>query len=138
MEPAELLAAHAVVKQGCEDGAIADALESVFGGRIEQLPRLCIAERQRAFFIAVGHWPLHPVDRIAGDGVALAEIVEEGRQGRELTADAGGREIARLEVLSPGNDMRTGDNEARRIRAGRRRQQIPRRRFCRRAGFWDW
>jgi hypothetical protein len=35
-------------------------------------------------------WPLDAVDRIAGDRVALAEIIE---QGRELVADTGRSEL---------------------------------------------
>jgi hypothetical protein len=60
--------AHAVIEQGGQDGAVARALE-----------RLGIAQRWRAAFIAVGHRPLHAVDGIAGHGVALAEVIEQGR-----------------------------------------------------------
>ena len=49
------------------------------------------------------------VDRIAGDGVVLAEIIEQGREGRELAADAGVGELAFLQVLSPGDDVGAGD-----------------------------
>jgi thiamine monophosphate synthase len=31
----------------------------------------------RAPVIIIGGWPLNPVDRIAGDGVSLAQIVEQ-------------------------------------------------------------
>jgi hypothetical protein len=37
---------------------------------------LRIAQGRRAAFIAVGHGALDAIDRIAGDGVVLAEIVE--------------------------------------------------------------
>ncbi len=39
-QSAELLAAHAVIEEGREDGAIADALDGIFWRRIEQLARL--------------------------------------------------------------------------------------------------
>ena len=119
-QAAQFLAADAVVEQGGENGAIADALEGVFGRRIEQLARLGVAERRRLTFVAIGHRPLDAVDRIAGHGIVLTEIVEQGRERRELAADAGGRQRALLEVLAPGDDMGAGDRRAaRRCRAGR-------------------
>jgi hypothetical protein len=39
----------------------------------------------------------------------LAEIIEQGGEGRELTADTGGSERALLEVLAPGDDVGAGD-----------------------------
>ena len=45
-EPAEFLAADAVIEQGGEDGPIAHALERVVGRRFEQLAGLSIAERR--------------------------------------------------------------------------------------------
>jgi hypothetical protein len=36
------------------------------------------------------------------DSVALAEVIKERGQGRELAADAGARQAARFEVLAPG------------------------------------
>ena len=86
-----------------------DALERVRRRRLQQLARLGVAERRRAAFIAVRHRPLHAVDRIAGDGVALAEVIEQRGQGRELAPDAGGRQLAGLQVLAPGDDMGAGD-----------------------------
>src|SRR6266851_5551342 len=77
-QPAELLAADAVIEQGGEDGAIAHALEGIVGRRIEQLTSLRITEGRRAAFVVVGHWPLDAVDRIAGDGVALAPWLYPG------------------------------------------------------------
>ena len=49
------------------------------------------------------------VDRIAGDGVVLAEIVEQSGERRELAPDAGVSEPAALQVLSPGDDVGAGD-----------------------------
>jgi len=49
------------------------------GRRVEQLAGLGVTECRRAAFVVVGHWPLNPVDRIAGDRVALAEIIEQCR-----------------------------------------------------------
>jgi hypothetical protein len=39
----------------------------------------------------------------------LAEIIEQGGEGRELAADAGGGELALLEVLALGDDVGAGD-----------------------------
>ena len=46
-QPAQLLAAQAVIEQGSQDGAIAFAFERVVWRRFEQLARLRIAERRR-------------------------------------------------------------------------------------------
>ena len=79
------------------------------GRRIEQLAGLGITEGRRAAFVVVGDWPLDAVDRIAGDRVALAEIIEQGRERRELAADAGRGERTGLEVLAPGDDVGASD-----------------------------
>ena len=73
-----------------EDGAIALALDRIFGRRIEQLSGLRVAERRRAAFIAIRHRPLNAVHRITGDRVPLAEVIEQRGQSRELAPDAGG------------------------------------------------
>jgi hypothetical protein len=98
-QPAQFLSADAMIKQG-GDGVVADALKSIFRRGIEQLAHLGIAKGWRRSFIAIRLRPLDPINRIAGHGVMLAEVVE---QGRELAANAGGREGALLEVLAPGD-----------------------------------
>src|SRR6516165_5388335 len=90
LQTAELLTANSVIEQGGQNGAITDTFERVSRRRIEQLARLGIAQRRRRAFIAVCHRPLDAIDRIAGHGIALAEIIEERGQGRELAPDAGG------------------------------------------------
>src|SRR6516162_7789867 len=76
LEATQLFTADAVVKQGRENRTIADALESVRRRRFQQLAGLTIAKRRRAAFVAIGHWPLDAVDRIAGHGVAVAKVIE--------------------------------------------------------------
>jgi len=88
-QAAELLATDAMIEQGGQDGAIADTLEGIVGRRIEQLAGLGIAEGRGAAFIVVGHRALDAVDGVAGDRVALAQIIEQGRQRREFAPDAG-------------------------------------------------
>jgi hypothetical protein len=102
---AELLAAHTVIEQGGKDGAISHALNSVGRRYLQQPTRLRITQGRRAAFIAIGHGALDAVDRIAGDGVIFTEIVEPGREGRELATDAEVSEFALFEVLAPGNDL---------------------------------
>ena len=109
-QPAQLLTAQAVIEQGSQDGAIAFALERVVWRRFEQLARLRIAERRRAAFVSVRERPFHAIDGIAGDGVALAEVIEQRRQRRQLAPDGGGRQRLRqkprLQILAPGDDVR--------------------------------
>ena len=53
--------------------------------------------------------PLDAFDRVVGDGVLLAEILEQRRQRREAMADRGAaRCLAPREVVAPGDDMRPG------------------------------
>ena len=108
-EPAELLAADAVIEQGGENGAVAHALERVGRRRFQQLARLTVAKRRRAAFIAIGHRPLDAVDRVAGDGIALAEVIEQRRQRRELAPDRGGLQFAPFQVAAPVDDMGSGN-----------------------------
>src|SRR5271155_878327 len=84
-------------------------LEGIVGWRIEQFASLGITESRGAAFIVVGHWALDAVDRVAGDRVALAEIIEQGRQRREFAPDARRGEYARLEVLAPGDNVGASD-----------------------------
>ena len=106
-QPAEFLAADAVIEQGGEDGAIAHALERILGRRIEKLAGLSVTQRRRRTFVGIGGWPLDPVDGIAGDGVMLAQVIEQRRECRELAADGGRGQLAGLEMLALGDDVRT-------------------------------
>src|SRR5258708_23191444 len=72
-----------MIEQGGQYRPIADALERVGRRSIEQLAGLNIAERRRAAFVVVGHRPLDAVDRIAGDCVALAQIIQQGAESAE-------------------------------------------------------
>ena len=63
--------------------------------------------------LAIG--PLDAVDRIAGDGVAFAEVIEQRGQRRELAPDGGRRQLAALHVLAPGDDVRPGDGAQLRV-----------------------
>jgi hypothetical protein len=81
LEPAEFFTADAMIKQGGQNGAVAHTFERVGQWRFQQLARLTIAQSRRTSFIAVGHWTLDTVHRVAGDGVAFTEVIEEGGQG---------------------------------------------------------
>ena len=104
-QTAEFFAPDTVIQQGSQDGPIPDALERARGRRFQQFAGLHVAERRRAAFVPVGHWPFHSVHRIAGNSVAFAEIIEERGQRRELAPNGGRRQTASFHVLAPGNDM---------------------------------
>ena len=103
----EFFAPDTVIQQCSQDGPISDALERARGRRFQQFASLHVAERLRAAFVPVGHWPFHSVHRIAGDSVAFAEVIEERRERRELAPNRGRRQTASFHVLAPGNNMRT-------------------------------
>jgi hypothetical protein len=98
-QQAEFFAADAVIEQGGENGAVAPSLQRVRGRGLQQSPGLCIAKRWRTALIIIRSRSLYAVHGIAGYGIALAEIIEERRQGGELAADAGGLQLARLQIL---------------------------------------
>ena len=52
-QPAQLLAAEAVIEKGGQDGAIAHALERVLGRGIEQLAGLSVTERRGRAFVGI-------------------------------------------------------------------------------------
>ena len=109
VEMAELGAAQPVVQEHREDGAIAQALEGCLRGGLEQRAGLPVTERRRAAFVGAFLRPGDAVDRIDGNGVALAKVRKERRQRRELAPDGRGGELAGLERVAPGDDVRPGD-----------------------------
>jgi hypothetical protein len=48
---------------------------------------------------------LTPSTGLPGDGVALAQVIEQRRQGRQLAPDGAGFELAAFEIPAPGDDM---------------------------------
>jgi hypothetical protein len=99
-EPAELLAAEAVIEQGGEDGAIAHALEGVLGRRIEQLAGLGIeggvglvadqeGDRLPVHRLLVAQGGLVGADRHAGLAGALGPL-RLGGDAREMAGEGGG------------------------------------------------
>jgi len=74
---AKFLAADAMVEQGSQYRAIPHTLQRVRGRDLQQLPRLRVAQGRCAAFIIICHWSFHTIDRIAGDSIALAEIIEK-------------------------------------------------------------
>ena len=57
----------------------------------------------------VGLGPLHPVRRIVGDRVVLAQRIEQRGQRGELATDGRRRQGARFQVLAPGDQVGAGD-----------------------------
>ena len=102
---AKLFPADAVIEQGRQYRAIPYTLQRVRGRGFQQTPCLCVAQGRRAAFIIISHRPLDPIHGIAGHGIALAEIIKERGKRRELAPDAGVRQVARLQMLSPGNNV---------------------------------
>ena len=88
-QPAQLFLADGVIEQGGEYRPIADAFERVRRRRIEQPPRLRIAEGRGAALVIVRCRALHAVHGIADDRIALTEIVKERGEGRQLAAYSG-------------------------------------------------
>jgi hypothetical protein len=61
--------------------------------------------RTSLIIIIIRGRPLYAVYRIAEDGIALAEIIEQRGKCRQLAADTGGSEAPGLHVLAPRDDM---------------------------------
>ena len=105
----KLLAAQPVVEEGGEDGAIPLALQGVGRGSIEERPSVPVADGRGLPLVGFGAWALDPSHGVVGDGVALAKVVEEGADSRELAADRGRGERTGLQVFAPGDHVGAGD-----------------------------
>jgi hypothetical protein len=77
LELAELFPPQRVVEQCRQDRAVAFGLDGFLRRRRERLARLMIANRRCRAFAALGFWPLDAFDRVMGDGVLFAEILEQ-------------------------------------------------------------
>lgn len=109
VEVAELGASQPVVKEHREDRAIAKAGERRLRRRVEERPRLAVADRRRAALVGALLRPRDAVDGIDGNGVAFAEVGEERRKRGELPPDGRGRKLAGLERAAPGDDVGARD-----------------------------
>ena len=105
-QQAQFLAPDAVIEQRGKNGAVPYTLQRVRGRGLQQSAGLCVAQGRGAAFIIIGRRTLYAVHRIAEDGIALTEIIEQRRQRRELAPDTGGLQRAGLHILAPGNHMR--------------------------------
>lgn len=56
----------------------------------------------------MGAGSLHPIDRVMGEGIFLAQISKQRGERRELAPDARLREPSSFQVFAPGDQMRTG------------------------------
>jgi hypothetical protein len=81
-EFAQFLPAEGVIEQGSQNRAIAFSFECCLLRLREQPAGLMVAERGRFAFIRFRSRPPDTLDRIVRDSVAVAEILEERRQGR--------------------------------------------------------
>ena len=106
LQLAQLLAPQRMEQQRRQDGAVALALDGIRVGRCEQFARLVVADRRRLAFAAFGLRPLDAFDRVVGDGVLLAEILEQrGRRGRPVP-DRRAAELAPVQLAAK---MKTAD-----------------------------
>jgi hypothetical protein len=101
LQLAQLLAPQRVIQQRRQDGAVALVLDAFFlagldllAGRDEQVARLVVAERRRLASAALGLEPLDAFDRVMGDGVVVAEILEQRRQGGQPVAHCAAAALA--------------------------------------------
>ena len=113
LELAQLLAPQRVEQQRRQDGAVALALDGVRLRRGQQLARLVVADRRRLAFAAFRLRPLDALDRVVGDSVLVAEILEQRGKRREPVPDravAVDSLAARVHALphgvAPGDDVR--------------------------------
>ena len=121
-------------QQRREDGAVALALDRVLPRRFEQLARLVIADRRRLAFAAFRPWPLDAFDRVMGDGVLLAQILEQRGERGQPVPDGRAAESALPQRVAPGDDVgaRHGAKLLRPDDAGEAQKSSPR--FHRRGG----
>jgi hypothetical protein len=86
---AELVPTDAVEEQDGQERAIALAQHRVLGRRLKELAGLSIAQGWGLALVGALVGPLDAIDRVVQDGVALAEVFVETRDGGELARDGG-------------------------------------------------
>lgn len=69
LEPAQLLPPQAVIEQRGQDGPVPLAFEGLLRRRLLLLPGLVVGQGRRFALVASFFGPLHPVDRVVGDGM---------------------------------------------------------------------
>ena len=102
---AQLLTPQGVKQQRRQDGAVALALHRVRLGGRQQLAGLVVAECRRLAFAALGPRPLHAFHRIVGDGVAVAQVLEQRGERGQPMPDRAAAEAALHQRVAPGDDM---------------------------------
>lgn len=68
-------------------------LKRVLRGRLPQRPGLAAAQRRRLALIVIRFRPFDAADRVMADRVHLAVMVEQGSNGRQLSANRAGRQV---------------------------------------------
>jgi hypothetical protein len=67
-----------------------------------------IPQGRRLAFIRIDHRALHALDRVVGHGVAVAQVLEQGRQGSQTVSDRRAAQGALGQVVTPGDHMGPG------------------------------
>jgi hypothetical protein len=67
-----------------------------------------IPEGRRLAFVRIDHRTLHALDRVVGHGVAITQVLEQGRQGCQAVPDRRAAQGPLGQVVAPGNHMGAG------------------------------
>lgn len=77
LQTTELLSPETVEEEDRENRAIAFPFESPRIGCLQQRSSLTVPDRRRLSFVRFGPWTLDTFHRIVGDGVRLAQMLEQ-------------------------------------------------------------
>jgi hypothetical protein len=84
-----------------------------------------IAERRRLAFVSFHLRPLYAFDGVMGDDIGLAQLIEQGRERRELAAHRRAGQPSRFQLLAPRDDVRSIDDaKVGRIRNANERHEL--------------
>ena len=124
VQRAQLGAAQAVIQQGGEHGAVAQAPGRRAVRRREQRARLVVADRRRRSFLAGHLRAFDAIDGIAGHRVGLAQRLKQRRERRQFAPDRRAAKGAQLQVAAPGQHVGAADlaKRVRVIDAGERHE----------------
>ena len=89
LERNQLGLTDAVIKKGGQDRPVPLAFKRVLRWRIQERSSLVVTQGRCRALIVIGSGPLDALDGVMGDGVSLAEVIEQGGQRRELAPDGG-------------------------------------------------
>lgn len=99
-----------MIEESGKDSAVALATQGGGVRRVEQGARLVVANGWRFTFLAFHFRTLDALDRIACNGVDLAQVIKQRRERGQLAPNRWAGQLTVLQVAALGEDVSAGNN----------------------------